>query len=347
MKTTIKQSRIEPTKNRSETKDDLSTDLENWMTNLPQQLRETPLIKLTIPGSHDSFTASITSSSDIAPDADDVLKKFEFLGPLIKYFMANWSRTQTYMAAEQLNRGIRYFDLRIGTKKGTEELYIVHGLYSDSVRSVLDEIGQFLDSHPGEIVILDCQHFYGLQQEDHERLMEMLKEQFSTKLLPYSDSMDFMTLEYLTTRNHYQVICIYRSDAARFNQSLLWPSASFPTPWPNKISAVELFQALDNGLEKRSPNFAYISQCILTPSAWFILKHLFSNLKEKCAVDFDNDRLEWISRQSPGDGGANIIITDYIELSDCQCVRDVINLNRELMKSRVLDTIKFVSEVEK
>lgn len=68
--------------------------------------------------------------------------------------MANWSRTQAYNATEQLMAGIRYFDLRVATKEGTEDFYFVHGLYSDNVQAVLNDMVKFLESHPQEVSLV-------------------------------------------------------------------------------------------------------------------------------------------------------------------------------------------------
>ncbi|CAH1984240.1 unnamed protein product [Acanthoscelides obtectus] len=264
---------------------DLAMNLEFWMTNLPQKLKSVPVIHLAIPGSHDSFTSSITMKSRIAPDADNIIKKMSWLGPLLKYFMVNWSRTQSLSAMEQLEKGIRYFDLRIATKRNTNDLYIVHGLYADKVQNVLDTIVSFLESHPQE------------------------------------------------------VIAVYRSDAARFGQPMFWPSCSFPNPWPNTVSTTKLFAVLDYGLKNRKPNNSYISQCILTPSYGFIITHLFSTLKQKCATDFEKQKLDWIDHQKPGETGMNVVITDFVELSDCKYVKDVINLNELLLNMKSSDTV--------
>ncbi|XP_072388889.1 PI-PLC X domain-containing protein 3-like [Diabrotica undecimpunctata] len=310
---------------------DLSEDLENWMSRLPHELRQTPIIYLAIPGSHDSFTSEITSDSELAPDAEDAIKKLSFLGPILKAFMVKWSRTQTYMAKDQLIRGIRYFDLRIGTRQGTQDLFIVHGLYSVTVQTCLDEISSFLDTHAQEVVILDFQHFYGFTQSDHDRLMQMVNKTFGAKLLPFTQHMNYVSLEYMTTQYRYQVICVYRSDAARFGQPLLWPSRTFPNPWPNTISKRYLFEYLHNGLKNRPIDTAYITQCILTPPGWFIFKHLYCSLKKTCGIKFEEPRSNWIENQTPGANGLNIIIADFIELTDCRYVKEVINLNQKLI----------------
>ncbi|KAJ8971005.1 hypothetical protein NQ314_000922, partial [Rhamnusium bicolor] len=167
-----------------------------------------------------------------------------------------------------------------------------------------------------KVVMLDCQHFYAFTQTDHERLMQIFSKTFGTKLLPYSDHMDYITLEYMTTQYRYQVIAIYRSDAARFGQPLLWPSKSFPNPWPDTVSIPDLITDLDEGIQKRPLSVGYISQCVLTPTVSFIFKHLCGTLEERCARDLENAKLEWINKQKSGEGGMNIVISDYIDLSD-------------------------------
>ena len=160
----------------------LCDDLECWMTNLPEDLKNVPLINLAIPGtytlvvfrkklndrsarvrltvhvtrisrsgSHDSFTSTITSSSKISPDAEPVVQNLKCLGPLLGVVVSRWARTQDHDITRQLSSGVRYFDLRISTKEGTEQLYFVHGQYSVDVVSVLNEIENFLDLHPKEV----------------------------------------------------------------------------------------------------------------------------------------------------------------------------------------------------
>lgn len=305
---------------------DFANDLENWMSRLPQELRRTPIINIAIPGSHDSFTANITSNSDISPDAEEIVKELSILGPIFVEVMARWSRTQSYLANDQLIRGIRYFDLRTSTKDGTEDLYIVHTLYSVPIQGCLDEINSFLNLHPEEIVIMDFQHFFGFDETLHKRFTQDIFNTFGSKILPYDGKMDSISLDSMV-KNKYQVIIIYRIDGTSF-----WPSTCFPNPWPDTVSIPTLIQSLDDNLKKRKKDIAFISQCVLTPDAEFILKHFLSSLEEECAKKLENDRSKWIEAQVAGEGGLNIIIADFIELSDCKYVRDVINVNQSLLK---------------
>ncbi|XP_028129873.1 PI-PLC X domain-containing protein 3 [Diabrotica virgifera virgifera] len=306
---------------------DLADDLENWMSRLPQNVRQIPITNISIPGSHDSFTANITKDSDISPDAEDIVKELSILGPLFKEVIARWSRTQSFLANDQLIRGIRYFDIRTSTKEGTDEFYIVHSLYSVPLQGCLNEINAFLSTHPQEVVILDFQHFFGFDDSIHKRLTQDIINTFGGKLIPYTNEINTITLKSMAS-NKYQIFVIYRVKGTTF-----WPAETFPNPWPNVDSKEALINSLDNNLAKRNPNIPFISQCVLTPDAGFIIANFLSSLEEKCAKELELDRLKWIEAQKAGRGGLNIIIADFIELSDCKYVKDVINANQSLLNT--------------
>lgn len=79
------------------------------------------------------------------------MKALSHLGPIINFILASWSITQALSATDQLKSGIRYFDIRIATKDKSEDLFIVHTLYSDKALPIYDEINQFLNKHPQEV----------------------------------------------------------------------------------------------------------------------------------------------------------------------------------------------------
>lgn len=86
----------------------LSKDLENWMGNLPNEIRtKIPLINLSIPGTHDSCAYGVTSRSKIAPDAEEAVKILYHFVPCI---VRKWAKTQKYSLYEQLENGIRYMN---------------------------------------------------------------------------------------------------------------------------------------------------------------------------------------------------------------------------------------------
>ena len=90
-------------------------------------MRDTGSLNLTIkeiclPGSHNSFSYNCNTKMKPAQEFSSFPK---FLNNLLK----SWSETQTLSITEQLEQGIRYFDLRIEKHENT--IYTVHGLFCD------------------------------------------------------------------------------------------------------------------------------------------------------------------------------------------------------------------------
>lgn len=97
-------------------------------------------------------------------------------------------------------------------------------------------------------------------------------------LVPVRSDMDVLNLNYLTDDAKCQVFCIYRSsDIPDEDHNLFWPSAYFPTPWPNTTDKKHLVEVLTRNLQNRNSKIFYISQFVLTPDASLILKNSLSN----------------------------------------------------------------------
>ncbi len=121
----------------------LTTDVgpKNWMQGIKDN---TSLSDITIPGTHDSGTQNVD--------------------------LPIWSKTQTLSVAEQLNIGIRYFDLRL---EHVSDVYynaqIVHGSSNCwnasgghlTLYEVLESIYAFLDENQSETVIVSVKQDYG------------------------------------------------------------------------------------------------------------------------------------------------------------------------------------------
>lgn len=57
---------------------------------------------------------------------------------------------------------------------------------------------------------------------------------------------------------------------------------------------------------------------------------VLGSLKEKCATDIEKSRTSWIGQQKPGAGGVNIFIADFVDLSNNQFAKTVVNLNSKI-----------------
>lgn len=235
-----------------------------WMTELASALQEVPLTQAAIPGSHDAGTYSIADDAAFSPDLalDDPLKKLLLasakLSPKVNYYMARFARAQTTDIAQQLHAGIRYFDLRPGGADnglGTDVL-VVHSLYGGDILPMVTAVGEFLRTHPKEIVILDFSHFTAMNDAHHRKLIAHIKETFGSKLAPRpadASEADPKANGYTFAKmweNGWQVVSLYHNSNAEAEPQL-W---RYGTPqdtlwWPNKPTTDKVKVHLENLLQ--------------------------------------------------------------------------------------------------
>ncbi|XP_028424398.1 PI-PLC X domain-containing protein 1-like [Perca flavescens] len=162
------------------------TSNSDWMSQLAPEVHDTPLYKLAIPGSHDSTSYDLDINSAIIEP--DELKKFS---PILcaRELVRTAATTQDVTITQQLDAGVRYFDLRIAHKTNDPEpnkFYFYHGLCTRTdVETVFRDINDWAEKHPKEILILALSHFKDFDnniEELHQTLIESIKTVFGAKL---------------------------------------------------------------------------------------------------------------------------------------------------------------------
>jgi len=264
-----------------------------WMTNLPDNVRSLPISRLTIPGSHNSFTYSLVRGGKAGPDQPKCIQKMAAMFPSIaSRILIRWGICQHKTATFQLENGIRYFDIRLvavgependpklekfeGRSEKEREHRILHCLLGSEIKPILSEIKLFLSSHLEEVVILDLQHLYDFQPEDHTFLIKTLLDMFEGELCPWQVDMDAITLNTMRRAGHQLIViypALYRSQESRDQllgalgdveglkyppSDLFWPRNLCPTPWPNTTSGNKMEQFLDNKLSKITLSLDFI-----------------------------------------------------------------------------------------
>lgn len=243
-------------------------------------------------------------------------------GEMGKSVMKQWSVTQNLTFKEQLEHGIRYFDLRVASKKHQDDLRYLHSLYGPSVKDSLQEIQTFLDSHPKEVVILDFNHFYEMNEKHHENLIELVTDKFESKMCPHLD-MDSVTLS-MMWESGLQVIVFYQNNFIRDNM-MFWPASSIKAPWANTADIHDLMTFLDSRFKSGRPlDEFHVTQGVITPGTGMIMSHLNSSLQamtEKVAPRI----VVWLKDKKIGSQGINICMIDFVEKADF--ISNVISLN--------------------
>ena len=116
--------------------------LSTWMAGISDSAL---LRQVAIPGSHDAGTRGLLWAGE----------------------------TQTYTIAQQLQSGVRYFDLRVH-KKGDNYVIFHSILDGTGFLEILTFIREFIQTHPSEVILLDFQHFKGSQEGVKQLLLSEL-----------------------------------------------------------------------------------------------------------------------------------------------------------------------------
>lgn len=164
--------------------------------------------------------------------------------------------------AEQLASGIRYLDLRVEPKDGTP--WITHTMWSVPVSDVLNQVSDFVNQNPKEIVLLDFNHFYDMTPAIHAALAASIISMFGSKLAPNSVTTDVTVNE--LWENGQQVIVFYDdTETVNATQGKLWPESAISSPWPQTDDLNTLQTYLANELPNNSETF-FVLQGVLTPT---------------------------------------------------------------------------------
>lgn len=236
----------------------------DWMSQLPAELHTTPLFKLAIPGSHDSMSYDLDVHSRIIEPQR--LRRFSKIYCLRK-IVHTWAATQEVNITEQLDAGVRYFDLRIARKPNDTNptrLYFHHGLYTQTdVETILREINVWAESHPKEIIILSLSHFEGFDKKIatqlHNHLVKFITDLFGAKLLPKTNT---PTLKSCWNQGK-NVIVSYDQPSYYFNHSLLWRKITYY--YGNSMDRAKITAKLSEALKKEKSS-KYFFVCGLNPT---------------------------------------------------------------------------------
>ncbi len=274
---------------------------ERWMGDLNHELHHLRLLDIVLPGTHDSGTYSISSSSRTTPDAEDGIAKVAKFVPLGRNVIAGWAKTQNLDIRGQLDRGIRYFDLRLaafGEVNSLADVSACHSLEGGSLDSIVNQVRAFLaqPDNQEEIIVLDMNSWYhssGGEQEIRRmqgKVFALVKEAFGDKIASRkSFSPSSMVLEFVGSPA--QVIVSAPADANRENAEFVWTTksgglpteentvgADFYTYWPNKQNFNDLRDSLSEAFrrlkEMRDRDFIFIIQAQATPNRDTVLEGL-------------------------------------------------------------------------
>jgi len=320
------------------------------MHSLKHEIGNVPLSMLKIPATHDSATYNISEVNEygvdtnydaqmmIIPQLVNVFTQYALKTSLIKKFVAPWFKTQECTILQQLNHGIRHFDLRVCKQTvagSSEKFHICHGMLSVSVRSVLEQVNDFLKGNntKHEVISLDFNHVYGFTtMADHLEFMNM-----TSRVLGLNSIVDRAVFGPTSTLNQIwttsqRVFLHYINTAAvnAYGTTLRFGlSSSLNTTWANKQDMASLHTELLNELRTRpNMNTFFVTQALMTPSLEMMVEGLFaapSSIKQMAQMKYGIIP-DWITDEFPT-MKTNIVNTDFYNLRTERFVKAIIQKN--------------------
>ncbi len=295
------------------------TNHSDWMGELYDTIKDTPLCKLPIPGSHDS-------------------------GSYGSYSTDRTAKTQSLTVKQQLEYGIRFFDLRIRARG--KIFFIHHGPTPTNNElwvnndGILADVRDFVTAHKKELVILHCWDMdnsiaggsgFTSDDERDKEFVRLMQTVFGNKLIPSTTSNPNDTVAALLARGNVIVITDFHVDN---DADKVWhqrpsiidfydpptisvPLGSLETGGTNEGITLAKIQSLLNGLETafnktRTSTQFYKTQAVFAYDA--ILIAGYASMMEYGAQRLNPIAItqfrDWIlTSRSP----MNIIIADFVE----------------------------------
>ncbi|MBL8299374.1 MAG: hypothetical protein JNN30_13630 [Rhodanobacteraceae bacterium] len=302
----------------------------HWMQDYDARISQRTLASLVLPGTHDSGTYAIAFDSTIANDGNvptwvNFAYGLPVIGRTVTEVIASWAKTQALTIGEQLNAGIRFFDLRVLESGG--EYYMVHTLFSANLNDALSDIAAFLRTNTKEIIILDFQHIYDVANQDD-----------------LFDKINFFLGPWLAARPTFsttsrvadlwacaaRVIVLYEDQPTVNRHPQLWSRALIRSEWPNTASLTDLQTKLRAELNRPNPSANFlVLQGILTPDGSTIAKGLmpgFPGSMAALAPSVTPTVTEWIQQWANNNPAPNIVIADWFT-ADTDFVDKLTRLN--------------------
>ena len=149
-----------------------SEDYSNWMSETLDD--EDKVVDIAMLGAHDTFTNNINLFSKLDPyESNGIMQGLT--GILVKGFIVKQSVTQIGGVETLLKSGVRYLDIRLTYYE--DNWVTKHNYLSEDFSTPADLVVQFLESNPGELLILDFQHLDGIDYsnvDDYDLFVDML-----------------------------------------------------------------------------------------------------------------------------------------------------------------------------
>ena len=256
----------------------------------------------------------------ISPLDDILLLVAERLDRSFGSIAIDWGKSQDQTFYQQMQGGIRYFDLRAGWDIYNLQWVTFHTVIGSPVQLLLNNISYYLHDYPTEIVILEISHFDGSPSDkDIQTLKNMVLDTLGPYLHAVDTSFRFSISEMVSTNKRAIVTMEQGSD-----NITLWPPSAIYNTYANTpdLSKMVAFnnETVYEFMNNTWPGTLFKVSWTLTPDADTIIgtevpfkPHTLIQLADsgnKALPSFWNNMKKYKWRMG------NILIIDHYETSE-------------------------------
>ncbi|ULT79711.1 hypothetical protein L3Y34_010347 [Caenorhabditis briggsae] len=331
--------------------------MSDWMGRLPCFVKKKAFCMLAIPGSHDSGAFWFNLPLGYAHDQAfiDYVRRFKCM--LIKNIFKRWGLTQNLTIVEQLENGIRFFDLRLELaldERCFASCFIVHGLYGTDWLKLVHQIVSFLAIHTEEVIILNASHTYRMDDQHFRRFflhpLKRVASRFQIGLCSTKVDLRTITLEELLC-NNFRIIVVGPKD--QDVDDICFRAAAIQNKWPRKNNAADILTFLKAEIHAPITPGLRVLQGVITPKLSDVIRNFRNSLRTMFSMPLRGLIKEWLAGLDEEEAGLmNIIITDQVDTEFCRLayylnVADCPDHSLDDQRNPHLDTNPVVNDIPK
>ncbi|QSH41138.1 hypothetical protein P0136_09580 [Lentisphaerota bacterium ZTH] len=248
-----------------------------WMGEMANTLKNIPISDVLLPGSHDAGTYDFSGKCPVA-DTNHVpgwvveLLKLAKISVIYNYF-AGVCKTQDMNFYDQLNHGIRYFDMRICKGRDDDKIYFTHTMQGlIPLEDLMDQFKKYYEQ-PGtekEVILLDFQEMINV---DPAKVFNIINERVGQYLVPREMGVN-ARLGDIWAQNK-RIILIFREN---YDDPAVWPRGDYFYNSANGRDVNEAYKHMQDSLNNRNPGKMFCLGTNLTEEGDEIVKGFLNPL---------------------------------------------------------------------
>jgi len=239
----------------------------SWMGCLSEEKKSAPFLKsVFLPGTHDSGAYNIEWLQKLTSGPDALRTASKILGyiPIINDIVEDWTVTQNKTVTQQLNHGIRLFDLRVAYDEDHSSFYLAHTFALGGLEACLKEFARFIDQHPSEMIVINIKPDYPHRDAvyAHEEELGALLDSYLGEMMVERDHQDISLNE--AVANHKNIILSYNGSQTVIGKNI-WTSDDAKEFWNNASNVADKIELLNQGAPYAGTAISYTNACV-TPN---------------------------------------------------------------------------------